>query len=246
MRTKILIFSILFNLIFIVFIVVVIMQRGGIPYLKQRFGFEKEATIEKQDSTHKLNNYYYQRKSLFELLPDDPEEIIFLGNSLTNGCEWQELFNNPKIKNRGINGDYTVGVLNRLDEIVRAKPKKIFLMIGVNDLGRDIPVDTVIKNYQKILDTIKIRSPKTEIFMQSVLPDNLEISPNRQPIQLILDLNKKLKILASKNDITFIDLYPSFIDKNGYLDSSLTNDGLHLMGKGYLIWKKIIMKYIDK
>ena len=246
MRKKILLFSILLNLIFIVFGITIIMQRGGIPYLKQRFGFEKEATIEKQDSTHKLNNYYYQRKSLFELLPDDPDETIFLGNSITNNCEWQELFSNPKIKNRGICGDYTVGVLNRLNEIVRSQPKKIFLMIGINDLGRDIPVDTVIKNYQKILDTIKIRSPKTEVLIQSILPDNLEISPTRQPIHLILELNKKLKILADKNGLTFIDLYPSFIDKSGYLDSSLTNDGLHLMGKGYLIWKKIIMKYIDK
>lgn len=245
MRKKILIFSLLLNLIFVVFIITRIIERGGIPYLKQRFGFEKEAIVEKQDSTHKLNYYYYQRKSLFEILPDDPDEIIFLGNSITNGCEWHELFKNPKIKNRGINGDYTVGVLNRLDEIVRSQPKKIFLMIGINDLGRDIPVDTVIKNYQKILDTIKIRSPKTEIFIQSVLPDNLEISPNRQPIHLILELNRKLKILATKNDLVFIDLYPSFIDKNGYLDSSLTNDGLHLMGKGYLIWKKIIVKYID-
>jgi lysophospholipase L1-like esterase len=246
MRKKILIFSLFLNLIFVALIIDAVIRRGGISYLKHRLGFEKELIVKKQDSVCKLNEYYFQRKSLFEILPDDQDEIIFLGNSITNGCEWHELFNNPKIKNRGINSDYTVGVLNRLNEIVRAKPKKIFLMIGINDLGRDIPVDTVIINYQKILDTIRIRTPKTEVYIQSVLPDNLEISPNRQPIQLILELNKKLKALASKNKLTFIDLYPSFIDKNGYLDSSLTNDGLHLMGKGYLIWKKIILKYILK
>jgi len=241
---KVLILSLLLNLIFSILIITALARRGGIAYLKQRFGLNNEVIINKPDSTHKLNYYYYQRKSLFEILPDDSAEIIFLGNSITNGCEWHELFSNPKIKNRGINGDYTVGVLNRLNEIVRSKPRKIFLMVGINDLGRDIPVDTVINNYQKILDTLKIRTSKTEIYIQSVLPDNLDISPGRQPIQLICELNKKLKILASENGITFIDLYPSFIDKKGYLDSSFTNDGLHLMGKAYLKWKEIIAKYV--
>lgn len=245
MSKKILIFSLLLNLILIGFIISRIINRGGFTYLKQRFSPEI-AEIKKADSNPKFKDYYYQRKSLFEILPDDKDEIIFLGNSITDGCEWQELFSNPKIKNRGINSDITEGVLNRLDEIVRSNPKKIFIMIGINDLGRDIPIDTIIINYQKIIDTIKIRTPKTEIYIQSILPDNLEISPERQPIQLIVALNKKIKALAARNSVEFVDLYPLFIDKHGYLDSSLTNDGLHLMGKGYQIWKNLIIKYIEK
>ena len=67
-------------------------------------------------------------------MPDTPNEIIMLGNSITDGCEWSELFQNSNIKNRGISGDITEGVLYRLDEVTRSKPAKVFLLIGINDL----------------------------------------------------------------------------------------------------------------
>lgn len=87
-----------------------------------------------QNKSPKYSTYYYQRASLFESLPVTSEDIIFIGNSITDGGEWHELFNNPHVKNRGISGDTTQGVFDRLDAIVNGQPAKIFLMIGINNV----------------------------------------------------------------------------------------------------------------
>ena len=79
--------------------------------------------------------YYHQRLMHFQSLPQTNGDIIFVGNSITDGGEWSELFNDLKIKNRGISGDVTAGVIHRLDEIARRKPAKVFLQIGTNDLA---------------------------------------------------------------------------------------------------------------
>ena len=50
----------------------------------------------------RFGRHYHLKKSVFETMPNEKGEIIFLGNSITAGVEWAELFNNPKIKNRGI------------------------------------------------------------------------------------------------------------------------------------------------
>ena len=88
-----------------------------------------------------LKAYYYHKKEHFETLPKSKKDIIFLGNSITDNCEWAELFNNPHIKNRGIGGDDTDGILERLSDITSGQPAKIFLMIGTNDLAYGKTVD---------------------------------------------------------------------------------------------------------
>ena len=80
------------------------------------------------------SSYNFQRRSLFEVLPIHSGDIVFLGNSITDGGEWNELLANPRVKNRGISGDRSGWLLDRLDPIVGGHPKKLFLMIGVNDL----------------------------------------------------------------------------------------------------------------
>src|SRR5688572_792456 len=77
--------------------------------------------------------YFLNRQQVFRLLPNDSDEIIFAGNSHAHNFEVAELFKLPNIKNRGINGDNSLGLLERLDEITESKPKKIFIEIGIND-----------------------------------------------------------------------------------------------------------------
>ena len=77
------------------------------------------------DSSYQTT-YYDQKLTLFRLLPDTKGEIVFLGNSITDIGEWSEIWQNPTVKNRGISGDITFGVLARLDEVLSSKPKKLF------------------------------------------------------------------------------------------------------------------------
>ena len=109
----------------------------------------------------KYSTFYYQRATLFEELPVTSKDIIFLGNSITNGGEWSELLNNKHVKNRGISGDICMGVYDRLDAILKGKPAKIFLLIGINDVSRGTSADTIVNRIGMITQKIKQDSPKT-------------------------------------------------------------------------------------
>ena len=91
---------------------------------------------------------------MFEELPVTSSDIIFLGNSITNGAEWAELFKNKHVKNRGISGDICMGVYDRLDAILKGKPAKIFLLIGINDVSRGTPADTIVSRIEMIVRKI--------------------------------------------------------------------------------------------
>jgi len=129
--------------------------------------------IYSQESKQYFHNYFYdQRRSFFEAMPIEKNEIILLGDSITNCANWDELFPNKKIVNRGISGDITLGVLDRMEEIVKRKPKKIFILIGINDISIDLDKSIILTNYQAIISKIKKDNPKTIVYVQSILPTN--------------------------------------------------------------------------
>ena len=192
-----------------------------------------------------IKAYYYHRKEHFESLPDTEGEIIFLGNSISDQCEWAELFSDPRVKNRGIGGDDTDGVLERLDEVTASHPDKIFLLIGTNDLsyGKDVP--HVLKNIALILDRVKADSPETMVYLQSILPVDDGIHYTRDNRQ-ILEVNSKLPDLAKERGYTYVDLHTAFRNEAGILNPDYSYDGLHLSGKGYLYWKELIDDLVRK
>ena len=199
-----------------------------------------------QEAQH--SPYYYQKKSLFELLPNQAHEIIFLGDSITDGCEWAELFCNKKIINRGISGDTTDGVLARLGEVLESSPKAVFMMIGVNDLGGGKSVEYILDNLGKIIKKIKKISPGTKLYVQSILPvsDKFNQFPTyTDKNKEIISVNRTLESICRKTDTVYIDLHSLFAGENGKLDPAYTNEGLHINGKGYLLWKSVIQKFVN-
>ena len=191
--------------------------------------------------------YYWQRVTLFKTLPKSNKDIIFLGNSITDGGEWGELFNDIHIKNRGISGDISAGVINRLADVVSGKPSKIFLLIGTNDLSRKITTDSVVKNILIIADYVQQQSPSTKLFVQSILPVNNvfgKFPSHTSNGEKINDVNTLLEQNATTHHYTYINLHSAFADENGKFKSNLTNDGLHLKGEAYLIWKHIVYPYV--
>ena len=191
--------------------------------------------------------YYHQRSGLFKLLPNSNGEIIFLGDSITDGCEWSEFLGDREIKNRGINGDTTDGVLERLGEVTESRPDKIFLMIGVNDLSGGESVDYILKNLARIIRRVMRNSPETALYVQSILPVNPLFDQFRDHTDKgieILEINRKLSVFCKRQGVFFIDLHSAFLDENNNLDSRYSNDGLHLTGEGYILWWSLIEKYV--
>ena len=194
-----------------------------------------------------FSTYYHQRATLFNALPKTNDDIIFIGNSITDGGEWSELFKDLQIKNRGISGDITAGVLNRIDEVVKRKPAKVFLMIGVNDLARGISADSVVKNILLIASYLRQETPSTRLFIQSILPVNdfyNKFSGHTGKAKQIKEVNEALNKNAVAYHFTYIDLHSSFCNEEGKLKRELSNDGLHLKGEGYLLWKHIIYPFV--
>jgi len=198
--------------------------------------------------TSKFGTYYDQRKSLFELLPETKNEVIFLGNSITDGAEWSELLQDQHAKNRGISGDTSEGVLFRLYQVTRAKPSKVFLLIGINDLSKNVSPDTVYLNICRIVSSIRSKSPKTKIFVQSIFPVNNTFKTfgshtSRTP--QVKELNERLKVICPKLGATYVDVFNELKNPNDdLLNPMYTNDGLHLLGEGYQAWLRVIKPYL--
>jgi lysophospholipase L1-like esterase len=186
-----------------------------------------------------------QKLSMFNSSPVSNSAIVFLGNSITEGGNWSELFPDHLVLNRGIGGDVTAGVLKRLDEVVRHAPSKIFICIGTNDIARGVDQKTILLNYKNILETLKTKTPGTRIYVQSLFPVGKGVitGHSNKKVQL---LNTELKKLCAEMQITYINLYPNFTDESGYLNPKFTNDKLHLMGAGYLLWKDLIEAYVNE
>jgi lysophospholipase L1-like esterase len=238
MKKNLLFISITFNILFLLFGGYVINKKGGIDYLKIKLNIQKE-NVNQND----YGPYYNAKKSIFEIMPNDISEIIFLGNSITDYCDWYELFGKSNIKNRGIGGDVINGVIDRLDEVVESKPQKIFLMIGINDLGRKSSVNQILIDYEKLINEIIEKAPDTELYIQSVLPtDNRERLQNTD----VIIINNGLIELTKKYNLTYINLFDLFKTTENKLNPAMTFDGLHVNGQGYLIWKNAIIEYVNK
>lgn len=194
------------------------------------------------DSTYRPN-LYTTRLGQFKSFPDSRADIVFLGNSITAYGNWDELLGNVNIRNRGIPGDITFGVIERLDEITDGRPGRIFILIGINDVARNIPDSVVISNYQRIIHHIKKKSPETKIYFHTLLPVNNSFTPTLPHFnkdQHIANINRGLVDLGKREGIVVIDLFATVLDSGGKLDKKYSFDGLHLNDKGYMKWAAIL------
>jgi lysophospholipase L1-like esterase len=194
-----------------------------------------------------IPEYYPQRVAIFEKEPVVPGRIIFLGNSITQIGDWKKLLNDSTVINRGIAGDVTFGVLKRLDDVTRRQPSKLFLLIGINDIGKDIPDAVIADNIRKIILRVQVESPSTKIYVQSILPLNPGVPNFPQHYdkqEHVLNTNKLIKKVAEDTHCTYINIHDLFTDKQGKLDAKYTADGLHLApsGDGYKKWVDYLRK----
>jgi lysophospholipase L1-like esterase len=193
-------------------------------------------------------SHYKKRIRAFKNNPLSKHEIVFIGNSITEqGEDWSEKFGIQHIRNRGIAGDVTDGVLKRLNEVTHFQPKAVFILIGINDLfnlhhdetGRSnlkyfkiVPsARYVAKNIQTIASKIRKKSPQTVVFVRTILPTRRQYL--KEDVRMVNDL---LRGYEKKGDYTLIDLYSEFVDEEGLMKKTLTRDGVHFNEKGYEHW----------
>jgi lysophospholipase L1-like esterase len=185
--------------------------------------------------------HYRARVAKFEQEPVATGNIVFLGNSITEGGNWAKLLADSTVINRGIGGDITFGVLARLDDVIRRKPAKLFILIGINDIGMDIPDAVIADNYRKIIGRVKAGNPATKIYVQSLFPLNPDVQGFPQHYdkqEHVRNVNGLLKKVAADTGCQFVNLVPLFLDSQKRLNAKYTGDGLHLNELGYQVWVK--------
>ena len=173
-------------------------------------------------------------------LPVDTSSIVFVGDSLIESFPVEQMFSEHSVKNKGISGNTSKDILARIAPIAEAKPRKIFLDVGINDILRNVPLDTLFINYKSIVQIIKSNSPNTEIFVQSLLPVGEKYQSFRPKIWAF---NDTLKNFCHNDSITFISLFPLFYE-NG-LPQYYSLDDLHLNQSGYEVWRNAIFQYVN-
>lgn len=199
---------------------------------------------------YEYNEFYYQRSTLFEMLPVGSDDIVFLGDSQTNGCEWHELLGNPNVKNRGISSDVIQGFADRVQPIIDGRPAKLFILGGVNDISHDLTPDSIATAMRNLIVKVRRGTPATKVYLQSLLPIDNSFRRYKAMIgkeSVIVETNKLLKKVAEETGATWIDLYSRMVDPaTGNMRKGLTNDGLHLLGAGYAVWRDAVLPYVEE
>lgn len=177
------------------------------------------------------------------------ENIVFLGDSITDFYDLEKYYPDLKVVNSGVDGNLTEDILEDMEErVYQYNPSKVILLIGTNDIQQGFDSEEIISNIEKILENIKENRPYATLYLQSIYPvvegeDMVGIRTN----QLIYEINQSLESYCEKQDITYIDLYPLLLDPESsedMLEDGYTEDGLHLNDSGYEVVTNEISKYI--
>ena len=192
------------------------------------------------------------RYDSFKVLETNGESIVFIGNSITDMHCWPEAFvtsegNYLPIVNRGNSGTYSTEQSNNLESYINGKPKKVFMMIGTNDIatsgGLNFSGEQVLQYVKSIVERIHARSPQTKIYLYSILKNN---TSNRVEATW-LHTNEIVKNYVEAKNVewlTYIDLYDKLA---GVAQGGVWSyDNLHLTAAAYKVWCETICQYLQE
>ena len=190
------------------------------------------------------------RYDSFKVLSPAEGSILFIGNSITDMHCWPEAFVTSEgeylpIVNRGNSGTYSTEQSDNLESYLQSKPKKVFMMIGTNDIatsgGLNFSPEQVLQYIKSIVARIQARSPQTKVYLYSILNNK---TANRVEATW-LKANELIKAYAETVDkVTYVDLYDKLtgVAQGG----ALSYDNLHLTAAAYQVWTESICQYLQE
>ncbi len=195
----------------------------------------------------KIQTKYRELNQISLLEPD----MIFIGDSIVEYYPLQELLGTTKtIVNRGIRGYQTGLLLDNLDaHLYGDAVDQIVLLIGTNDIGKDVSMNETLDNLERVIQSIAREYPLSQIRLLSILPVN-EGEEYKQTVYIrtnekIREWNQAYEALASAYmQVDFLPIYDSLTDSEGQLQSAYTTDGLHLSVAGYQALSDALKTYL--
>ena len=206
------------------------------------FAAIKPKKIEEQELKAAIAEYRENKYSLYseenERYADYEVDVAFLGDSLTDGYDVVRYYPQFKVSNRGIGGDTTFDLEERLKvSVYDLVPKAVVMLIGANNLP------TMFDNYEHILKGLKDNLPNTKIILLSLTNMGQDWGKGNE---LAAYNNVKIKKLAEKYGFAFVDLYSPLMNlKTGEIYPEYTTDGGHLTEKGYEVLTEQITPVLE-
>ena len=189
-----------------------------------------------------MSEHYQNRIALFteenkEYTPGEVD-VVFLGDSLTEGYDLDTFYPQYIAVNRGIGGDTTFGVWDRLDLSVFAlEPKAVVMLIGVNN------IDTMFERYEDIVKSLRENLPDSHIVLISLTSMGQNWGRNNHKAAFN---NVKIKLIAERNGCTFVDMYtPLLNEKTDEIYPEYTTDGGHLTAEGYQVFTDTVTPVLE-
>lgn len=207
-------------------------------------------------SKAKKSDYWKAKYNSFEVQNANLSkgQIVFVGDSITDLYPLDDYYTDLNLAtyNRGIGGDTTGGLLDRMQvSIFDLAPSKIVLMIGINDIvGGGKNNDYVLHNYNLILEQISKKLPDTKVLCMSLLPISLTLQESVPQIDIkakntqVLQTNERIQNLSALYGYEYYNLNELVSDDNGSLDMQYSNDGLHLNAAGFEVWTDLLKPHL--
>ena len=190
---------------------------------------------------------YEDSNAQLSKLPVGSNQVIFMGDSITEGMNFNTYFPNKPYVNRGISAQTTPQMLVRFrSDVINLHPNVVIILAGINDLvgvKEDDSVESIaghIKSMSELAQAHRIK-----VILASVLPVCGDIAKRRLPSK-ILEMNAILKSYAAENGILYLDYFSAFVGNDGLLKSEFTHDCLHMNQAGYNIMAPLAEAIIQK
>jgi len=179
--------------------------------------------------------------------------VVFFGDSITDFWRLNEYFPDRDYINRGIAGQPSGQLLQRIKEdVIDLHPEAVLILVGTNDLARGTPVSAIEDNYQMLADLAAVNQIK--VLFASVTPvsdyhkdqdPSYERTPQR-PAAFILALNAWLQRFCTQRGYGYVDYHAATVDPAGQFKEDLSDDGLHPNAKGYRLMAPLASAGIDR
>ena len=199
-----------------------------------------------------MNDYF--SSGMWEKLKNDYSKVkkkghsnVFFGDSMTEYLKGY-FTESDSVVNMGICGDFTQGLIKRINNVTDFYPDNVFIMIGINDIIEKVPINETEENYRKIINLIQSDCPRTRIYIQSTLPTYGlagTFSSSKDINNRVQELNRFLKIITKEKGIIFIDMYNDFVNSKNELRPELTIDGIHLNEAGNNLWLSHVKEFMN-
>ena len=171
--------------------------------------------------------------------PEYFDDALFIGDSRTVGIKlYGTLKNADYFCDQGLMvsriDESTVENATVWDKLRKKQYAKIYIMLGINEIGNDIEGTTA--KYRRLVDGVKELQPDAVIFLQA----NLHVASYKEDAVINNDrlnaLNANLQAMADNSKVYYLDVNGQFDDENGALKEDLTSDGVHVLAKYYTDW----------